>query len=62
MRLQPSWAVEPGLSQEEDAEALNLIGWCWGAPPTVRMVIGKFVEVDVPARSIRRLPPEPRAA
>jgi hypothetical protein len=47
--------IEPGLTSDEDAEALNLIGWCWGAPDTVRFVIGKRVYMDMRDRTVRRL-------
>jgi hypothetical protein len=47
--------VEKGLTQEEDAEAIDLIGWCWGAPETVRLIIGKKVYMDMSDRTVRRL-------
>lgn len=49
-----AWKVEPDLTPDEDAEALDLIGWCWGAPESVRLVTGTLVWLDVPSRIVRR--------
>lgn len=49
------FSVERGLNSEQNAEAIALIGWCWGAPPTVRAVIGKWVWVDMRDRTVKRI-------
>lgn len=43
------------FTSDEDAEALDMIGWGWGAPAKVRYVIGKRVYLDMNDRTVRRL-------
>jgi hypothetical protein len=37
----------------EDSETVTLIGWLWGAPKTVRAVVGKRVWADMKTRTVR---------
>ena len=42
----PEWTVE------DDGEATDLIGWCWGAPRSVRLVRGSRVWVNMKTRTV----------
>jgi hypothetical protein len=41
------------FTSQEDAEAVTLIGWLWGAPRSVRTVVGKRVWADMNTRTVR---------
>lgn len=47
------FSVQPGLNGKQEAEGLTLIGWCWGAPKSVKAVIGKRVWVDMKDRTVK---------
>lgn len=58
MNMPVAFRVDPAdqpFSAEEDAESLDMIGWCWGAPAKTRFVIGRRVYMDLSTRTVRRL-------
>lgn len=56
MKMPESFKIDGAdFNSDEDAEAINLIGWCWGAPKSVRYITGKLVYMDMSDRTVRRL-------
>lgn len=59
MKQPNRWAVvregEP-WTPEEDAERLDLVGWLWSAPPSVKRVETDRIAADMATRTMRRKP------